>query len=92
MSTVFYHRPHHALVVFDGQLGWPSALELVETLDAVVETYHYDAIELVVTSPGGDTDALGHVLGALRAFQARCVDVPGSLSAALRALPGAARH
>ena len=39
MSTVFYHHPHHALVVFDGKLTWPAALELVETLDTVVDTY-----------------------------------------------------
>ena len=66
MSTVFYHRPHHARVVFDGKLNWGSAVDLVETLDTVIETYKYDAIELVVTSPGGDTDALAHVLTSVR--------------------------
>ena len=69
MPTVFYHRPHHARVVFDGKLSWASAVDLVTTLDTVIETYKYDAVELVVTSPGGDTDALNHVLTSLRERQ-----------------------
>ena len=69
MPTVFYHRPHHARVVFDGQLSWASAVDLITTLDTVIETYQYDAVELVVTSPGGDTDALNHVLTSLRERQ-----------------------
>ena len=70
MSTAFYHRPHHARVHFDGRLTWDAALDLVETLNTVVDQYHYDAVELVITSPGGDTDALRHVLTALRERQA----------------------
>ena len=90
MSTVFYHRRYHALVVFDGKLTWESALDLVETLDTVIERYFYDAVELIVTSPGGDTDALWHVLVALRerqtrgvTFQTRVVSYAASSAAVL---------
>ena len=90
MSTVFYHRPRHALLHFDGRLTWVAALDLVATLDTVVEQYFYDAVEVVVTSPGGDTDALTHVLTALRerqasgiSFQTRVVSYAASAAAVL---------
>ena len=70
MATKLYHHPRHAKLAFDGKLTWASALELVETLDTAVHDYHHDAVELVVTSPGGDTDALRHALNAVRQHQA----------------------
>ena len=73
MSTVFYHRPGHAAVHFEGKLTWSAALELVDTLHTVVDTFFYRAVELVITSPGGDTDALWHVLNALRERQSQGV-------------------
>ena len=75
---------------FDGKFTWNAALGLVETLDTVIETYRYDAVELVVTSPGGDTDALAHVLTSLRErqangvmFQTRVVSYAASAAAVL---------
>ena len=69
MATKLQHRPAHAVVQFDGKLTWPASLDLVEMLDSAVADYHHDAVELVVTSPGGDTDALKHVLAAVREYQ-----------------------
>ena len=65
MSTVFYHRGDHAVIVFRDPLNWESAIDLVDVVDTVVDCYFYNRVELVVASPGGSTNALRHVLDAL---------------------------
>ena len=57
MSTAFYHRHDHAVIVFADTLQWTAALELVDTLDTLVELYFYALVELVVSSPGGEVSA-----------------------------------
>ena len=48
----YSHARDHAVVVFDGELDWDAARELVKNLDTVVGDYFYTVVELVVSSPG----------------------------------------
>ena len=69
----FTHAHDRAVVFFAGQLDWPAAHELADTIGIVVETYFYRRAELVVASPGGDIRAFGYLLGALNAWSKRGV-------------------
>ena len=63
MSNVsFQHAHDHAVVNVNGHLDWDVAFSLVDTLDTMVETYFYNTIEMVVSSPGGDNQALHYCL------------------------------
>ena len=65
MSTTFSHRHGRAVVSFSDELSWASALDLVGTIDLVVDAYLYSCVDLVVSSSGGACPALDHVLDAL---------------------------
>ena len=66
MSNVnFQHAHDHAVVALNGPLDWDAAFELVDTIDTMVATYFYTSIELVVSSPGGNTPALHYCLARL---------------------------
>ena len=66
MSNVtFQHAHDHALVNLHGYLDWDAAFSLVDTLDTMVETYFYTTIEMVVSSPGGDNQAMHYCLARL---------------------------
>ena len=69
------HEPHRAVVELHGPITWPGAMELVTTVDALIERYSYRHVELVVTSPGGLIAALEHLLRALERWRARDVDI-----------------
>ena len=55
MSAIFHHRHDRALVSFADELNWETGLDLVYTIDLVIDVYFYSVAELVVTSPGGGT-------------------------------------
>ena len=74
-SVTFTHARDHAVVVFDGELDWAAARELVETLDTVAGTYFYAVVELVVSSPGGNIGALQYVLDRFERLEAQGVRV-----------------
>ena len=66
MSNVnFQHAHDHAVVALNGPLDWDAAFALVDTIDTMVETYFYTALELVVSSPGGNSQALHYCLARL---------------------------
>ena len=65
MAVTYAHGRTHATVAFSGALDWAGAAELVDVVDMLVGHYFYARLELVVTSGGGDTEALEHVLGAM---------------------------
>ena len=66
MSNVnFQHAHDHAVVSLNGPLDWDAAFALVDAIDTMVETYFYTTIELVVSSPGGDIQALHYCLARL---------------------------
>ena len=65
MAATFFHRGDHAVVFFPDPLTWEASLNLVGILDTVVDTYFYTQVELIIASPGGNTNALRHVLDAL---------------------------
>ena len=66
MSNVtFAHAHDHAVVALNGHLDWDAAFALVNTIDTMVKTYFYTTIEMVVSSPGGDTQALHFCLARL---------------------------
>ena len=69
----FSHENNRAVVFFAGQLDWPAAHELADTVETITETYFYTRVELVVASPGGDIRAFGFLLGALNAWSKRGV-------------------
>ena len=74
-SVTFTHARDHAVVVFDGELDWAAARELVETLDTVAGGYFYREVELVVSSPGGNIGALQYVLDRFEQLEAQGVRV-----------------
>ena len=71
----FTHARDRAVVVFDGDLDWDAARELVESLDTVVGDYFYTVVELVVSSPGGKIGALQYVLDRLEQLEGKGVRV-----------------
>ena len=93
MSTTFTHRHGHAVVSFSDELSWASALDLVGTIDLVVDAYFYSRVELIVSSPGGVCPALDYVVDALalrRAqgvhFRTRIISQASSAAAVLACL------
>ena len=70
MSVVFTHRGTHAVMYFSGALDWDSAVEITDTLETLVSHFFYRTVEVVVTSDGGGTDALEHILSAMRRWEA----------------------
>ena len=76
MAKITYaHARDHAVVVFDGELDWDAARELVESLDTMVGDYFYPMVELVVSSPGGKIGALQYVLDRLEQLERQGVQV-----------------
>ena len=71
MSVSLQHHHDRAVVFQDGPLTWPATLELLAVLEAAVEGYFYTTVELVVSSPGGETRALLHLLAALGHWRAQ---------------------
>ena len=69
------HETDHAVVAFHGPIAWPGAMELVASVDALVERYSYRRVELVVTSPGGLVAALEYIARALERWRDRGVAV-----------------
>ena len=73
MATSLEHRHDCAVVVHDGPLTWPATLELLRVLETAVQGYFYMTVELVVSSPGGDSRALLHLLAALALWRKKGV-------------------
>ena len=65
----FKHRADRALVQLSGELTQAEAVELVDTVDLLVETYFYTLVEVLITSPGGVAAALEHYLDAQRRWR-----------------------
>ena len=94
MSITFHqHRHEQVAVHLTGVLTWPAAMEFVDTVDALVDNYFYERVEVLVSSPGGLTAALDHVVRALERWRAqgvvvdtRVVDEAASAAALLVAL------
>ena len=70
MSTTFRTHPDHAVVLFDDELTWPAATDLVDIVDLMTDGYFYRRIEIVIASPGGLTAVLDHYLTALQRWRA----------------------
>ena len=93
MGTPFVHCADHALVVFVDPLTWESAFDLGTVLDNVTDHYFYTLVELLIASPGGNTQALRQVLDVLEdkrrsgvRFRTRVVSEAGSGAAVLACL------
>ena len=65
MPTTVQHHDDRAVVCHHGPLTWAECHELVGAIETAVEAFFYSEIEIIVSSPGGATSALVHVLGAL---------------------------
>ena len=76
MSTTFHHDHERAVVRFGGDLDWASAMEFVDIVDGLVSHYFYKRTKVVVTSPGGATAALDHVVRALERWRNASADAP----------------
>ena len=72
MAT-FYHRRDHAVVEFDAEVAPSQVNDLVETVDLLVDFYHYRDVLLLIDSPGGLAPALDYYLDAARRWRARGV-------------------
>ena len=75
MSTTFIHHDDHAVVSFVGELSLAAVIDLVQAIDALVDTYFYDHIVLEIASPGGLVQAINHFVDALARWRARDVRV-----------------
>ena len=60
----FTHHGHYAVVSFFDDVTWPTIVDLVDSVDTLLESYHYTEIELQISSCGGLTDALAYFLDA----------------------------
>ena len=72
MAT-FHHEHDHGVVSFSGDLSWDESRALVDAVDTLVDSYFYDEVELVISSPGGQLAALDHFLDAAQRWRARGV-------------------
>ena len=74
---MFKHRhcDSHAVVQFSGDLTYPAAAELVDTVETLTSVYFYLLVEIVVASPGGAVSALEHYRDAQLRWRARGVRV-----------------
>ena len=70
MPTTFRTHPDHAVVLFDDELTWPAATDLVDIVDLMIDGYFYRRVELVIASSGGLTLAFDHYLAALQRWRA----------------------
>ena len=84
MATTLEHRHDCAVVVFDGPLTWASTLELLGGLETAVEAYYYSTVELVISSPGGESRALLHLLAALDHWREQGASTSAPVSSSLR--------
>ena len=75
MSASFYHHHDHAVVSFSDELTWTTAIDLVDTVDIVVDNYFYRVVELLIASPGGKVVALDYLLNAFERWRAEGVHV-----------------
>ena len=89
-NLTFAHAHDHAVVSLNGDLDWDTAFSLVNTIDTMVKTYFYTTIEMVVSSPGGNTQALHYCLARLDRLanervrlRARVLSFAGSAAAIL---------
>ena len=69
--TTFRTHPDQAVVLFDAELTWAAATDLVDVVDLMVHGYFYRRIEIVIASNGGLTLALDHYLAAPAALARR---------------------
>ena len=70
MPTTFRTHPDHAVVLFDDELTWPAATDLVDIVDLMTDGYFYRRVEIVIASSGGLTLAFDHYLAALQRWRA----------------------
>ena len=63
MAT-FTHHDDYAVVSFFDDVTWPTIVDLVDSVDTLIDSYHYTEIELQISSCGGLTDALAYFLDA----------------------------
>ena len=71
MSASVHHRNDRAVICHDGPLTWPACRELVGVLETAVDSYFYSEVELIVSSPGGETGALLHGTTNIRGVKRR---------------------
>ena len=71
MSVRKTHRSNHAVISFSGNLTWESGTELVEAVETAVADLYYRHIELIISSPGGDMEALRYVRDAITTTRGR---------------------
>ena len=71
MTTTIQHRHEWVVASFNGEITWDSAQEFVDTVDAHLEHYYYERIEVIVSSPGGVTQAAQHIVRAFERWRRR---------------------
>ena len=84
MALDYEHCGDHAAVSFSGDLTVEAVTGLVNLVDRLVDIYFYDRVDLIITSPGGMTQAAAPFLSALERWRARgvllCTRVQSSAS------------
>ena len=75
MATTFRTHPDHAVVLFDDELTWEAATDLVDIVDLMIHGYFYRRLEIVIASNGGLTLTFDHYLAALQRWRAAGVRI-----------------
>ena len=52
----FTHHGDYAVVSFFDDVTWPTIVDLVDSVDTLLKSYHYTEIELQISSCGGLAD------------------------------------
>ena len=82
--TTFFHRDDHALVSFSAEVTPEEMSALVDTVDLLVDFYHYRDVLVLIDSPGGLVQALDYYLDAARRWRARGVRLRTRCTASAR--------
>ena len=75
MTTPIQYRRDRLVVPLDGAITPESAQAFVVAVDERLEMYFYRRLEVVVSSPGGSTAALEHMVRAMARWRADAVHV-----------------
>lgn len=68
--AVFHHEHDRAVITSSGELSLDEGRDIVAAGDTLIESYFYNEVDLVISSPGGQLAALDHCIDAMRRWRA----------------------
>lgn len=74
MASFKFH-PHHGEVFFSGELTLESASDLIDTVDLMIDAYHYRRVVISIDSCGGLVQAFGRFMTAKDRWQGAGIQI-----------------